>query len=323
MCKTCLDKAFSPAAYAQPWLGLHSLNLPHAPSFDSGRKAEDILKEAILCSTRGGLVSKARVIPPASTSTAPVQVLKNAETLPLQCLPPSPPPVAHSPSKRKCARSPSPQRSPSGASSSSGSSASGHGSRGSQSSSSSSLGLSSRSGSGNGSQSGSPARSEASAGTQSVRSAAASVGSVEVLSGDEASEGEHDASYSTDEADVSQGSIPLIDISALDDDETRKRRACDLARRSDTAFIVWKEKQISEGIKGIGEWDQMVNNYMDGKRKPKNPDPLGPPLPTWRNARCFSLWLLQPILWGYVAFTMQTLTRLCLQVPSHWPLWST
>ena len=29
---------FSPAAYAQPWLGLHSLNLPHAPSFDSGRK---------------------------------------------------------------------------------------------------------------------------------------------------------------------------------------------------------------------------------------------------------------------------------------------
>ena len=32
---------FLPAAYAQPWLNLHSLNLPHAPSFDSGRKAED------------------------------------------------------------------------------------------------------------------------------------------------------------------------------------------------------------------------------------------------------------------------------------------
>ena len=42
---------FSPAAYAQPWLGLHSLNLPHAPSFDSGRKAEDVLKDAIICST--------------------------------------------------------------------------------------------------------------------------------------------------------------------------------------------------------------------------------------------------------------------------------
>ena len=97
---------FSPAAYAQPWLGLHSLNLPHAPSFDSGRKAEDVLKEAIIRSTRGGPVSKARVIPPASTSTAPVQVSKNAETLPLRGLPPSSLPAARSPSKCKRARSP-------------------------------------------------------------------------------------------------------------------------------------------------------------------------------------------------------------------------
>ena len=74
---------FSPTAYAQPWLGLHNLNLPHAPSFDSGRKAEDILKDAIIHSTRGGPVSKARVIPATSTSTAPVQVSKSAETLPL------------------------------------------------------------------------------------------------------------------------------------------------------------------------------------------------------------------------------------------------
>ena len=67
--------------------------------------------------------------------------------------------------------------------------------------------------------------SEASAGARSVHLAAASVGSIEVLSGDQASEGEHDVSYSTDEADVSQGSIPLLDISASDDDETRKRKA--------------------------------------------------------------------------------------------------
>ena len=39
---------FVPEAYAQPWLGLHSLNLPHAPSFKSCRKAEDVLKEAII-----------------------------------------------------------------------------------------------------------------------------------------------------------------------------------------------------------------------------------------------------------------------------------
>ena len=31
-----LTCGFSPAAYAQPWLGLHNLNLPHAPSFDGG-----------------------------------------------------------------------------------------------------------------------------------------------------------------------------------------------------------------------------------------------------------------------------------------------
>ena len=79
---------FSPAAYAQPWLGLHSLNLPHAPSFDGGRKAEDVLKDAIIRSTRGRPVSKARVIPAASTSTAPVQVSKSAETIPLRGLPP-------------------------------------------------------------------------------------------------------------------------------------------------------------------------------------------------------------------------------------------
>ena len=107
---------------------------------------------------------------------------------------------------------------------------------------------------------------------------AASARSVEVLSGDEASEGKHDVSYSTDEADVSQGSIPLLDISASDDDETRKHKAREVARRSDTAFATWKEKQINDGIKGIEEWDQMVNDYTDRKRKSKNPDPLGPPI---------------------------------------------
>ena len=71
-----LTCGFSPAAYAQPWLGLHNLNLPHAPSFDGGRKAEDVLKDAIIRSTRGRPVSKARVIPAASTSTAPVHVSK-------------------------------------------------------------------------------------------------------------------------------------------------------------------------------------------------------------------------------------------------------
>ena len=288
---------FAPEAYAQPWLGLHSLKLPHPPSLDSRRKAEDVLKDAIICSTRSGAVTSARVAPPASTSMSTIHVPRNVGTLPLQGLPPTPPPAACSPSKHKCTKSPSPQRSQSGASSSGESSASGHGSRGSRSSSSSSSGSSSRSGSGSRSQSGSPARSEASAGVRPVHSVAASVGSVEVLSGDEVSEGENDVSYSTEDADVSQGSIPLLDISATDDDDTRKHKALELARKSDTAFATWKEKQISEGVKGIEEREQMVNNYTDGRRRPKHPDPLSPPpIPTWWNAGCFSLWLPRPIL---------------------------
>ena len=116
---------FAPEAYAQPWLGLHSLNLPHAPSFESRGKAEDVLKEAIICSTRGRAVTTARADPAASTSTAPAQVPKDAETLPLWDPPHSSPSTAHSPSKRKHAKSPSPQRSQSGSSSSGESLASG------------------------------------------------------------------------------------------------------------------------------------------------------------------------------------------------------
>ena len=116
-----------PAAYAQPWLGLHNLNLPHALSFDGGRKARDILKDAIIHSSQGRPVSRARVIPATSTSTAP-------ETIPSQGLPACSPPAVPSPFKCKRTRSPSPQRSQSGTSSS-GSSASGCRSRGSRSSS--------------------------------------------------------------------------------------------------------------------------------------------------------------------------------------------
>ena len=75
-----LTCGFSPATYAQPWLGLCNLNLPHAPSFVGGRRARDALKDAIIRSSQGRPVSKARVIPAASTSTA-------LETIPSQGLP--------------------------------------------------------------------------------------------------------------------------------------------------------------------------------------------------------------------------------------------
>ena len=41
------------------------------------------------------------------------------------------------------------------------------------------------------------------------------------------------------------------------------------------------DKLICEGVVGIQEWNSTVNDYADsGKRRPKNPDSLGPPFPT-------------------------------------------
>ena len=80
-----------------------------------------------------------------------------------------------------------------------------------------------------------------------------------------------------------------------------------LARKSDTDFAAWKDKLIRDGATGIQERDRSVNDYADaGKRRPKNPDTIGPPFPTWRNAGCFSPCPLWWIPWGYVAFTPWT-----------------
>ena len=65
---------FAPKAYAQPWLGLHSLGFAHALHLNSHRKAEDILKEAIILSTGSGTATTARTGLSTSTSTAPTQI---------------------------------------------------------------------------------------------------------------------------------------------------------------------------------------------------------------------------------------------------------
>ena len=78
---------------------------------------------------------------------------------------------------------------------------------------------------------------------------------------------------------MSQGSMSLLDISVSDDEDTRKHKVRELARKSDTDFVAWKDKLISNGMTGLQEWDNMVNDYADsGKRKPKNPDFFGPPV---------------------------------------------
>ena len=84
---------------------------------------------------------------------------------------------------------------------------------------------------------------------------------------------------SASEADVSQGSVSLLDISTTDDEDTRKSKVCELARKSDTDFVAWKDKLIHEGVTGIQERYSTVNDYANGgKRRPKNPDTLGPPI---------------------------------------------
>ena len=269
----------APKAYAQPWLGLHSLDFAHALPPDSCRKAKDILKEAILHSTGGSVAATGRTDLSASTPTAPTQFERDAKALHWEGLPSTSSSAVCSPSKRRCTKSPSPHHLWSGSSSSGESSASEHRSRGSHSSSLSSSGSGSGSGSGGGSHDGSPDGSKASASEGSVHSQTASDGSVEVLSGDEASGGEDDVLDSANEADVSQGSMSLLDISTTDDEDTRKHKACELAHKSDTDFAAWKDKLIWEGMMGIQEWASMVNDYADGgKRKPKNPDDLGPPV---------------------------------------------
>ena len=107
------------------------------------------------------------------------------------------------------------------------------------------------------------------------------IASVEVLSGDEASGDDDvdDASYSANKADMSQGSMSLLNISVSNDEDTRKCKVYELARKSDTDFTAWKDKLISDGVTGLQEPDNVVNDYADdGKRRPKNPDSFGPPV---------------------------------------------
>ena len=72
---------------------------------------------------------------------------------------------------------------------------------------------------------------------------------------EEASGGDDDddSLYSPNEGDVSQGTVSLLDISVSDDEDTRKCKACEVARKNDTDFAAWKDKLISDGMTGLQE----------------------------------------------------------------------
>ena len=73
---------FMPEAYAQPWLGLHGMDLACLPSFKNRKKATDVLKEAIIQSTGGGTVSRVSAGLSALTSTEPTQIKKDVNAPP-------------------------------------------------------------------------------------------------------------------------------------------------------------------------------------------------------------------------------------------------
>ena len=73
---------------------------------------------------------------------------------------------------------------------------------------------------------------------------------------------------SANEADVSQGSLSLLDISTADDEDTHKHKARELACKNDTDFMAWRDKLIRNRVAGIEEQDKTVNDYADpGKRR--------------------------------------------------------
>ena len=129
--------------------------------------------------------------------------------------------------------------------------------------------------------------------------------------------------YSPDEGDVSQGTVSLLDISVSNDEDTHKCKAREVAHKNDTNFAAWKDKLISDGTTGLQERDNVVNDYADGKRKPKNPNFLGPLSLIWKNVGSLSHYPPQQILWGYVVFTpwIQQL-YLRFQLRSRRPRWT-
>ena len=73
--------------------------------------------------------------------------------------------------------------------------------------------------------------------------------------------------------------MSLLDISTMDDKDTHKCKACELARKNYTDFAAWRDKLICDRVAGIQEWDKTVHDFADpGKKRPKNPDTIGPPV---------------------------------------------
>ena len=98
----------------------------------------------------------------------------------------------------------------------------------------------------------------------SIHLGSASYGSAEVLSRDEepTSGDEEDVLDSGNEADISQGSMPLFNISIMHDEDTHKCKAHELTHKSDIDFAAWRDKAIHEGVVDIQEQDKQYMTIL-------------------------------------------------------------
>ena len=120
--------------------------------------------------------------------------------------------------------------------------------------------------------------------------------------------------------------VPAWHLHHADNEDTRKCKARELARKNDTDFAAWRDKLIRDnGVAGIQEWDKTVHDYADpGNKRPKNPDTIGPPVSYMKECGVFQPLPSMPwILWGYVIFIPQTHPAcLRLHLQNHLPPWT-
>ena len=122
--------------------------------------------------------------------------------------------------------------------------------------------------------------SDASGSPRSIHSCSASLEIVSVHDNndDTATHREEDAPHSDNEANMSQGTLSLPDISASDDEDTRKAIVHEAMWKSDIQYGNWREGQICQGNDSISQRDKTAYDYAEVGKTSKAPDNIGPPL---------------------------------------------
>ena len=294
---------FTPKVYAQqPWLGLHSLDLAHTPPPDSHRKAEDVLKEAILHSTGGNAATAVSTGPSTSTSTAPKQTRQDADELPWEGIPSTSSPTAHSPTKQMCQVSFSMHT---------------HGPV---------LPLLA------GAQCLIMDQDEVPQACQAhqaqVPDLAVAVGPVmgpqhgpkPVDTRDLSTHEQHQMEVSKSSLQMRpvevrrmSWTLPMRQMShkgvcpCLTSPLQMMRTLTNARHVNSPAKMIltsaWRDKLIRDGVVGIQEWDKTVHDYADpGKRRPKNPDTIGPPISYMKEPRGVSAPSIHDKSFGVMSF---------------------